>query len=220
MVGRWPGGYSEAGSAMFYLHHTHLPSPPAGADRRAPGGARDGSVKVAVGDYGRLRRLVRYLARPVVGQYDALTFLSLLALQVPPPGVHMARYYGHYSVRSRAERRRREGEGPAVVQSDPPPAVSTRRRNWAQLLRQVFEVDVLRCPKCEAEMKIISFISTAQSAVIQRILEHLGASTVIPRAHGPPEWAVKSERWIQGVLPRDEEDFSQAPPGWDEWEPA
>ena len=73
----------------------------------------DGSVRVAVGDYGRLRRLVRYLARPavsaervaydrssgtvtvrsskkvrgdrpVVAQYDALTFLSLLALQVPP----------------------------------------------------------------------------------------------------------------------------------------
>lgn len=73
-------------------------------------------MKVATGDYGRLRRLVRYLARPavsvervsydqaggtvtvrsskivhgvrpVVAQYDALTFLSLLALQVPPPGV-------------------------------------------------------------------------------------------------------------------------------------
>ncbi len=93
------------------------------------GFSADGSVKVAVGDYGQLKRLVRYLARPavsaervayerssgtvtirsskksggvrpVVAQYDALTFLSLLALQVPPPGVHMVRYYGYYSVRS------------------------------------------------------------------------------------------------------------------------
>ena len=86
----------------------------------------DGSVRVFKGDRGRLRRLVRYMARPavsaerisyddktgkvtvrsakklngqrpVVATYDALTFLALLALQVPPPGVHLTRYYGHYS---------------------------------------------------------------------------------------------------------------------------
>lgn len=77
----------------------------------------DGSVKVVVGDYGRLKRLVRYLARPavsaervgydrssgtvtvrsskkvqgvrpVVARYDALNFLSLLALQVLPSRAH------------------------------------------------------------------------------------------------------------------------------------
>jgi len=69
-------------------------------------------------------------------------------------------------------------------------------------------------------MRVVSFISTARSEVISRILEHLGVSTVVPRAHGPPGWVVKSERRIQGVLPRAEEDCSQAPPGWDEWEPA
>jgi hypothetical protein len=79
------------------------------------GFSADGSVKVAVGDDGRLKRLVRYLARPavsaervscdrssgtvtvrsskivqgirpVVARYDALTFLSLLALQVQSSG--------------------------------------------------------------------------------------------------------------------------------------
>ncbi len=191
-------------------------------------------MKVEVGDYGRLKRLVRYLARPavsaerveydkaggtvtvrsskksggvrpMVAQYNALTFLSLLALQVPPPGVQMVRDYGYYSVRSRAERRRREREGPAAVQSQPPPPASTRRRNWSQLLRQVFEIEVLRCPNCEAEMKIISFIRTSQDQVIRRILEHLGVSTVVPRAHGPPEWAVKYQQEERAVLPREEE---------------
>ena len=69
-------------------------------------------------------------------------------------------------------------------------------------------------------MKIISFISTAQSEVIHRILEHLGVSTVVPRAHGPPGWAATSEWQVQAEFSRDEEDCSQAPPDWDEWEPA
>jgi len=212
------------------------------------GFSADGSVRVAVGDYGRLKRLVRYLARPavsaervaydkargtvtvrsskkvqgvrpVVAQYDALTFLALLALQVPPPGVHMVRYFGHYSVRSRAERRSRAGEG-ADIHTVEPPSARTRRRRWAQFLRLVFEVDVLRCDKCEAEMKIISFITTGQSEVIGRILEHLGVSTVVPRAHGPPEWLARRQQEERAVLPREEKDFSQAPDELDEWEPA
>jgi len=62
-------------------------------------------------------------------------------------------------------------------------------------------------------MKVLSFISTAQSEVIRRILEHFGVRTVVTRAHGPPGWAVQSERLFQGVLPRAEADCSQAPPG-------
>ncbi len=149
----------------------------------------DGSVRVAVGDYGRLRRLVRYLARPavsaerveydkaggtvtvrsskkvqgirpVVARYDALTFLSLLALQVPPPGVHMVRYYGHYSVRSRAERRQRAGAGKAGVQSEPPSPASERRRRWAELIRLGFRggpfapITSISC-KCQAATRFL-----------------------------------------------------------------
>ncbi len=68
--------------------------------------------------------------------------------------------------------------------------------------------------------QIIAFITTAQSEVIRRILEHLDLSTVIPRAHGPPEWLARREQEERAVLSREEENFSQAPPGWDEWEPA
>ncbi len=157
---------------------------------------------------------------PVVAQYDALTFLSLLALQVPPPGVHMVRYYGHYSVRSRAERRRRAGQGQEAIHTVAPPPATIRRRRWAQLLRQVFEVEVLTCEKCKARMKIISFITASQEQVLRRILDHLGVSTVVPRAHGPPEWLARREQNQRAARSREEVDFSQAPNGWDEWEPA
>jgi hypothetical protein len=65
-----------------------------------------------------------------------------------------------------------------------------------------------------------SFITTAQDRVIRRILEHLGVSTVVPRSHGPPKWTAKREQEECAIPSRDEEGFSQAPPDWDEWEPA
>jgi hypothetical protein len=69
-------------------------------------------------------------------------------------------------------------------------------------------------------MKVVSFISTAQSEVIHRILEHLGVNTVVRRAHGPPGWAVMCARNDHTAPCQEDEEYSQAPPGWDEWEPA
>jgi len=175
----------------------------------------DGSVKVAVGDYGRLRRLVRYLARPAVSAervaYDQTSGTVT---------VRSSKKVRGYSVRSRAERRRRFGEGTAGIRSEKPPPASERRRRWAELIRLVYEVDPLCCEKCGGGMKVVSFISTAQSEVIRRILEHQGVSTVVPRAHGPPGWVVKCERNGRAAPCREEEAYSQAPPDWDEWEPA
>ena len=47
-------------------------------------------------------------------------------------------------------------------------------RTWQECIKKVWEVDPLECPKCHAEMKVISFITRAQPEVIQQILEHLG----------------------------------------------
>jgi hypothetical protein len=43
---------------------------------------------------------------------------------------------------------------------------------WAILIKLVFEVDPLICPKCGGEMKIISFIEKRQTDVIEKILKH------------------------------------------------
>jgi hypothetical protein len=42
------------------------------------------------------------------------------------------------------------------------------------LIKRVYEVDPLACPKCGGVMKIISFIERRQTDVIQRILLHCG----------------------------------------------
>ncbi|NOQ22836.1 MAG: hypothetical protein GQ565_09370 [Candidatus Aegiribacteria sp.] len=39
------------------------------------------------------------------------------------------------------------------------------------LLKKVWDIDALKCPKCGGQMKVISFIE--QPSVIRRILKHL-----------------------------------------------
>lgn len=46
------------------------------------------------------------------------------------------------------------------------------KKNWARLIKQVWEVDPLKCQNCGHEMKIISVIE--EYSVIKQILEHLG----------------------------------------------
>jgi hypothetical protein len=42
---------------------------------------------------------------------------------------------------------------------------------WRECIKKIWEVDPLECPRCHAEMKIISFINEPQ--VIEKILRHL-----------------------------------------------
>ena len=44
------------------------------------------------------------------------------------------------------------------------------RITWAALIKAVFEVDPLKCPKCGGTMKIVSFIE--EDEVIRKILKH------------------------------------------------
>jgi hypothetical protein len=41
---------------------------------------------------------------------------------------------------------------------------------WAALIKMVYEVDPLKCPKCGGTMKIIGFIE--ETVVIEKILRH------------------------------------------------
>ena len=51
----------------------------------------------------------------------------------------------------------------------PPGSPEARRRSaWARLLKRVFEVDPLLCPRCLTEMLVVAWITDA--AVIDRIL--------------------------------------------------
>ncbi len=106
---------------------------------------------------------------------DVLEFLARVASHIPNKGEVLQRYYGWYANRTRGIRRRtathRQASASAVEVEPMPPSLQEVRRRWAELLRRIFEVDPLRCPRCGHEMRIVAFIT--QHRVIDRILTHL-----------------------------------------------
>ena len=58
--------------------------------------------------------------------------------------------------------------------SDPPPVAPREHRgrmHWAALLQRVFEIDALRCPRCDSTMRLVAAIEDPD--VARRILECL-----------------------------------------------
>ena len=100
---------------------------------------------------------------------DPLDWIHAAVQQIPAPRQHLARYYGAYSNRKRKAMQRGEkdrGDPGASGASCGPPTQSPQgdeayrrpRPSWARLLHRIFEVDPLLCPKCSAEMKVVSGI--------------------------------------------------------------
>jgi len=119
--------------------------------------------------------------------YQPLDFLAELFQHIPDKGEHPIRYYGYYSSRARGARARRSGRPADAEQAEPPaaPAAPDRRR-WAMLIKKIYHADPLRCPRCGATMKIISFIEARQGDVIRRILQHCGLWSD-PPTRAPPQ---------------------------------
>ena len=46
------------------------------------------------------------------------------------------------------------------------------RTNWARLIKKIYKVDPLTCPKCFGVMRVISVIEDEE--IITKILKHLG----------------------------------------------
>jgi Putative transposase len=121
---------------------------------------------------------------------DAMEFVARVLVQIPDPRRHLVRYYGAYSNASRGKRKKATAPAEPSSSHQPPedaavPDRSSRaalRRRWAELIRRVYEVDPLVCPRCGSEMRVISFIT--QPALIDRIVDRLRRREKLPRS--PP----------------------------------
>jgi hypothetical protein len=125
---------------------------------------------------------------------DADEFVAPVLVQIPDPRRHLVRYYGAYSNRARGQRRKAEsrlegnGSGEAEEPIPPPPERAALRRRWANLIRRVYEVDPLVCPRCGAEVRVIGFIT--ETKVIKRMLDHIRKRDKVSRSPPPPQSAV------------------------------
>jgi len=101
---------------------------------------------------------------------DCLEFIARVTSNIPDKGQVMVRYYGLYANVHRGKVKK-ASLVPLVVrlaEEEPKPVPS---KDWAEMIRKVYEVDPMVCPKCGGTMKIIAFIT--EYAVVDRIIDHL-----------------------------------------------
>ena len=118
------------------------------------------------------------------GQFAKIGIEKLVAL-IPKPRSHLVRYHGVFTPNARLRKKvvakapkAKRGEG-----SEHAKGCTRKRMEWHRLMRRVFEIDVLECPKCKGRMTNVSFI--IQRTVIRKILKHLGLPGDSPRLSPP-----------------------------------
>ena len=72
-------------------------------------------------------------------------------------------------------------------------------RALARLLRKIYEVDPLTCPRCLAPMKVVAVIE--QPKIIRQILQHLNLYESSQRAPPPRLFAHKLDQLLASLSP-------------------
>ena len=137
-------------------------------------------------------RVVYRLSRPWSDGTRAVLFaphdfLARLCALIPPPRFHMLRYHGVFAARASMRGEivgiaNPDDAAPAQLslfeERDLPcprePELKTRssRTPWPSLLRRVFAVDIARCPRCAAAMRVLEVLTDLDA--IARVLHRHG----------------------------------------------
>jgi hypothetical protein len=142
-------------------------------------------VAVAAGQREKLERLCRYLLRPALShqrlellehghvrlqlktawndgtthlQFTAWELMERLAALIPRPRANLVRYHGVWAPNSKW-RSAVVGPREEAAATESKPASGKRHWiAWSDLLRRVFELDVLKCPDCGGRCRILGVI--------------------------------------------------------------
>jgi len=92
----------------------------------------------------------------------------------------MVRYYGLYANAHRGKVRKADRVPLllGMIEEEPKPITS---KGWAEMIRKVYEVDPMICPRCGGRMRVVAFLT--EHAVVDRIIRHLELTFV---AEKPP----------------------------------
>lgn len=160
--------------------------------------------------------------------------LHRLAALLPPPYLNCTRYFGVFA--PNASRRHEVCPGPPMPKRHsrccsagqaaateqqlsggplprlPPSPPPHYRIPWAELLKRTWNADVLSCPRCHGQLKIIAFIT--ELALVHKILAHLRLPTELPEplpARLPPQLQLDLELGDQQADCCEPDDRSPSP---------
>jgi hypothetical protein len=106
--------------------------------------------------------------RPVVKEVVE-RYLARVTSHIPDKGQVMVLYYGLYANAHGGKARKAGRTGfPVRIVEDPLPVPS---KGWAEMIRKVYEVDPMVCPRCGGRMRVAAFLT--ECAVVDRIIRHL-----------------------------------------------
>ena len=117
---------------------------------------------------------------------DYLELIARVTSHFPDKGQVMVRYYGIYGNSHRCKVRKavRLGFPARIVEEELPPIPS---KGWAEMIRKVYEVDPMICPRCGGRMRVVAFLT--EHAVVDRIIRHLELTFVAEKP--PPAYALE-----------------------------
>jgi hypothetical protein len=97
----------------------------------------------------------------------------------------MVRYYGLYANahRGKVSKADRVPVLLRMIKEEPRPVPS---RGWAEMIRKVYEVDPLICPRCGGRMKVVAFLTEYEVAAF------LAVPTDDPPAGARDRWTLCS----------------------------
>jgi hypothetical protein len=146
---------------------------------------------------------------------DPLSLLCRLATSVPPPWFHTVRYAGVLASASPWRSRiapKPPPEAPVATVESETPKRAGGYRPWVELLARTFAVDVLACPKCHGQMRLLAMVE--DPANVARFLAAVGKATEVPRrspGRGPPYW---KSRVLRRQALGEEDDGAHDDAGW------
>ena len=131
--------------------------------------------------------------------FSPRAFLARLAVLIPRPRVNLLLYSGVLAPRASWRKQIVPHAPVSATHAVPDESLSARSVSnpsrgwrWADLMRRVFELDVLACPRCGGRLRLIAVLEASEAT--KRILRHFRLPTEVP----PPAPA-------------------RAPPGVDDW---
>jgi hypothetical protein len=101
---------------------------------------------------------------------DYLEFIARVTSHIPDKGQVMVRYYGLYANAHRGKVRK-ASVSPLVLRMAEQEEKCIPSKGWAEMIRKVYEIDPMICPKCGGLMKVVAFITDYRA--VDRIIDHL-----------------------------------------------